>query len=107
MNGRRTRFVARPVLFSTPALAQRFDAPARANLRRAIAAPDATPMRLRGELVTVGDMVAQDVPALIGVPAVQLRTADGRIVTITELTRDEARAAAVHYGNQVSLSLTA
>jgi predicted metal-dependent HD superfamily phosphohydrolase len=30
-------FLARPVLFSTPALAQRFDAPARANLSRAIA----------------------------------------------------------------------
>ena len=31
-------FLERPALFLTPALAQRFDAPARANLRRAIAA---------------------------------------------------------------------
>ncbi len=30
-------FLARPVLFSTPALAQRFDAAARANLRQAVA----------------------------------------------------------------------
>lgn len=62
-------------------------------------------MQLTGELVTVGDMVQEDVPQLVGVPAVQLRTADGRIVTITGLTRDEARAAAAHFGNNLTLTL--
>lgn len=62
-------------------------------------------MHFFGELVTVGDLLAEDMQPIVGVPAVQVRTADGRIVTITGLTRDEAGAAAEHFGDLVAVNL--
>jgi hypothetical protein len=64
-------------------------------------------MQILGELVTVGDMASEDAPEILGIPAVQIRAAEGRIITITGLTRAEARAAAEHFGDQVSVNLTA
>lgn len=64
-------------------------------------------MHLTGELLTVGDLAEEDMQSALGVPAVQLRIGDGRIVTISGLTRDEARAAAEHFGERVSINLAA
>lgn len=64
-------------------------------------------MQISGELITVGDMASDDVQLIVGVPAVQIRTSDGRIVTVTGLTRDEARSAAEHFGSAVALNLAA
>jgi hypothetical protein len=58
-----------------------------------------------GEMFAVGDMDEQDAPTIIGVPAVQIRLADGRIVTVTGLDRDEARTAANHFGKNVAITL--
>ena len=51
-------------------------------------------MRIQGELCTICDMSADDLSGMIGVPVVQIRAPDGRIVTITGLTRDEVKDAA-------------
>lgn len=64
-----------------------------------------TSMRISGELITVGDLVEADLQPVAGVPGFQLRLQDGRIVTISGLNRDEARAAAAHFGDLVSLNL--
>jgi len=64
-------------------------------------------MNITGELVTVGEMDEDDMPEIIGVPRIQIRTESGRIITVTGLTREEVRAAAPHFLDAVSLSLTA
>jgi hypothetical protein len=64
-------------------------------------------LELCGEMVTIGDLVEEDMPAqLLGTPAIQLRTADGRVITITGLSREECRTAAPLFGKQMSVSLS-
>jgi hypothetical protein len=45
-------------------------------------------------LVFVGDLAAESLPDLVNSPSVQVQTADGRLVTIAGLTREECRAVA-------------
>jgi hypothetical protein len=51
-------------------------------------------LRLDGELVFVGDLLDDELPKLANTPSVQIQTADGRLVTITGLSREECRAVA-------------
>ncbi len=54
----------------------------------------AAAVRLDGELVFVGDLLDDELPKLANTPSVQIQTADGRLVTITGLSREECRAVA-------------
>ena len=49
-------------------------------------------LRLTGEVVSIGDMPADEVPNLEGVPHLLLRLSDGRDVVLSGLTREECRA---------------
>lgn len=62
-------------------------------------------LEMIGEMFAVGDMDEQDAPQIIGVPAVQIRRANGRIITVTGLDHDEARTAANHFGKNVVITL--
>jgi hypothetical protein len=61
-------------------------------------------MMLTGDLCTIGELVAADCPDLVGVPAIQINM-DGRIVTLTGLTRQECAAAAAFFMDRVTLSI--
>lgn len=63
-------------------------------------------MNIRGKFVVIGELSAEDVPAG-GVPAIQIKTADGRVVTVTGLSREECRSAGSLFMEQVTLSLDA
>lgn len=49
-------------------------------------------LRLTGEVVSIGDMPADEVPKLEGVPHLLLRLSDGRDIVLSGLTREECRA---------------
>lgn len=49
-------------------------------------------LRLTGEVISIGDMPAEEVPLMAGVPHLLLRLADGRSVVLSGLTRDECEA---------------
>lgn len=50
-------------------------------------------MKLEGYFCTVGELDETDAVPIVGVPAIQLQMADGRVVTLTGLTREECREA--------------
>lgn len=64
-------------------------------------------MKLTGYICTVGELQPGEAPEIVGVPAVQLRLTDGRIVTITGLTRADCRVAAKLYMTDAVLSIGA
>lgn len=68
---------------------------------------DQTDLRLRGEMITIGDMSEDDVPPMVGVPAVQVRLAGGRVITLTGLTREECRTAVPHFLNECEVTVGA
>lgn len=49
-------------------------------------------LRLTGEVVSIGDMLADEVLKLEGVPHLLLRLSDGRDIVLSGLTREECRA---------------
>lgn len=49
-------------------------------------------LRLTGEVVSIGDMPADEVPPMAGVPHLLLRLDDGRTVVLSGLTREECKA---------------
>jgi hypothetical protein len=61
-------------------------------------------MTLTGDLCTIGELVPDDCPALVGVPALQIRMGE-RIVTLTGLTRQECAEAAAFFMDRVTLTL--
>ena len=58
---------------------------------------------VRGELVAVGDMQALDLGLCVGHPRVQIKTDEGRIVTICGLTRYEVTSLAYLLTREVTL----
>ena len=52
-------------------------------------------LTLTGELWAIGDMQPEDAPQIVGVPMVQIQMPGGRIVTLSGLTREECRRAAL------------
>lgn len=48
-------------------------------------------LHLNGEGIQIGDIGADDLLRMVGQPALSMRLADGRIVVIVGMTRDECR----------------
>ena len=49
-------------------------------------------LRMTGEGVQIGDMMADELAQMAGKPAFSLRLPDARVIVVIGLTRDEARA---------------
>lgn len=49
-------------------------------------------LTLTGEVISIGDLPAEDAPRIAGVPHILLRMQDGRDLLISGLTQDECRA---------------
>lgn len=63
-------------------------------------------MKIQGEMVAIGDLNVKDLHAqIVGVPAIQVRLADDRIITIAGLSRDECIVGAEMLGSRVVLQL--
>lgn len=78
---------------------------ARATLAAAPAAPAAT-LAITGEMHTMGDMGADDMPTP-ETPRVVIGLADGRNVMVIGLTRDEVVALAPHFLERVTVQVGA
>lgn len=62
-------------------------------------------MKLAGELCTVGLLTAQDVGPIGNVNGFQVKTADGRVLTVLGVTQQEAIAASAFFCDRVALQL--
>lgn len=64
-------------------------------------------LELQGEIISIGDLAEEDAPKIIGVPHVLIRIEgqSGRTVLLTGLTRDECRACAEAFAEQISLAI--
>lgn len=62
---------------------------------------------LTGEVLTVGDIMTDDLLPFRNQPRVELRLPDGRIVLLAGLTQDECRACASRFLRDVTLSIGA
>ena len=64
-------------------------------------------LRLTGEVVSIGDMPADKVPKMAGVPHLLLRLSDGRDIVLSGLTRDECRACVPAFMSPARFSVSA
>lgn len=65
------------------------------------------PLVIAGKVFAVGELSDADAPLTIGIPAIQLKLACGRVVTITGLSRDECAAAGPMFMSSVRLIVEA
>lgn len=64
-------------------------------------------LNLRGEICTVGDLRLEDLQPMVDVPGVLLRMPDGRIITLSGLTREECQACSAAIESAASFRVTA
>ncbi len=62
-------------------------------------------LTLTGEFCTIGELMQEDIPPMVGVPAIQMRRPDGRAITLTGLTREECRATGPLFMSTITITV--
>lgn len=66
-----------------------------------------TLLALTGQIVSIGDLPADDAPHIVGLPHIMVRLDDGRDILISGLTQDECRACVPGLWEAVSIGVNA
>ena len=66
-----------------------------------------TLLNLTGQIVSIGDLPAEEAPHIVGLPHIMVGLDDGRIILISGLTQDECRACVPGFMEAVSIGVNA
>lgn len=62
-------------------------------------------LELSGELVRMGDMQAEEVIDVAGLPRIEIMREDGSLIYVIGLTRDEVRACGAAFFRRVTVAI--
>lgn len=60
-------------------------------------------LSITGEVVSIGDISADEAPNIVGVPHVGIKLTSGRLVTVIGVSREECRALAPLFMDNVAV----